>query len=312
MSPISSLASWPRRILFVAGGLAVFSLLFILALRLTVMEMFRGVESSRATSLAASPSWDAGSMWSSGRASVDYARIAPPSESRIARNSDLRTRSSSFDRSVVALHQIVSAHHGYLEDLRTESRSGQGRVLAASLSVAAPEFDATVSDLKALGRTEAISVAGEDSAIKLASSERHLAATQTNLSRLQKLQQQRKGTFRDAVALEKDIAQASEAVAEAKRQHEGLLSTVAQSLIRLTLIEDYRPPLEINVNDAFLSLRNSLVEGAGATFSSASLVLGVLFEFGLPLLFWAAVLFWPGRFVWRRFHGSHAVISTAP
>jgi hypothetical protein len=312
MSAISSRSSWPRRILFAVGGLAVFLLLFALALRITVIEMFRGIESSRATGLAALPSWDAGSMWSSGRASVDYARIAPSGESWIARNADLRTRSSAFDRSVVALHQIVSSHHGYLEDLRTESRSGQGRVLAATLSMAAPEFDAAVSDLKTLGRTEAISEAGEDSAVKLASAERHLAATRTNLSRLQKLQRERKGELRDAVALEKDIAQANEAVVQAEREHEGLLSTVAQAHIRLTVIEDYRTPLEVNLNGAFLPLRNSLVQGATAIFSSASLVLSVLFEFGLPLLFWAAVLFWPGRTAWRRFHRSQVAISVAP
>jgi Domain of unknown function (DUF4349) len=312
MSAISSRAPWPRRILFAVGGFTVFFLFFALALRLTVNEMFRGIESSKVTGLAAWSSWDARSMWGSGRASVDFAAIAPPGESWIARNADLRTLSSSFDRSIVALHQIVSSHHGYLEDLRTESRSGRGRALAATLSVPAPEFDAAVSDLKTLGRTEAISEAGEDSAVKLASAERHLAATQTNLSRLQKLQRERKGELRDAVALEKDIAQANEAVAEAERQHEGLLSTVAQAHIRLTVIEDYRAPLEVNLNGAFLLLRNSLVEGASAIFSSASLVLSVLFEFGLPLLFWTAVFFYPGRTAWRRLHRSHAVISTAP
>jgi hypothetical protein len=311
MSAISSRASWPRRILCVVGGLAVFLLLFVLALRLAVIEMFRGIESSRATGLSALPSLDVGSMWSNGRLSVDNARIASSGESWIARNADLRTRSSSFDRSVVTLHQIVSAHRGYLEDLRTESRSGQGRVLAATLSVAAPEFDAAVSDLKTLGRTEAISETGEDSTIKLASAERHLVATQTNLSRLQKLQRERKGGLRDAVALEKEIAQANEAVAEAERQHDGLFSMVAQAHIRVSLIEEYRAPVEVNLAGAFLPLRNSLVEGASAIFSSASLVLGVLFEFGLPLLFWAAVLFWPGRFVWRQFHRTPATVSAA-
>lgn len=310
MSTISSRASWLRRILFAVGGLVVFLLFFVLALRITVSEMFRGIESSKVTGLAALSSWDARSMWSSGRASVDYTPIAPSGESWIARNADLRTLSSSFDRSVVALHQIVSSHHGYLEDLRTESRSGHGRVLAATLSVVALEFDAAVSDLKTLGRTEAISEAGEDSAVALASAERHLAATQTNLSRLQKLQRERKGELRDAVALEKDIAQANEAVAEAERQHEGLLSTVAQAHIRLTLIEDYRAPLEANLTGAFLSLRNSLIEGVSAIFSSAALFLGVLLQFGLPLSFWIALLFWPSRTAWRRL--SHAVISTAP
>src|SRR5437879_3085068 len=112
----------------------------------------------------------------------------------------------------------------------------------------------------------------------------------------------------DAVALEKDIAQANEAVDEAERQNQGLVSTVAQAHIRLTLLEDYRAPLQANLAGFSLQLRNSLVEGVGAIFSSAALVLGVLFEFALPLLFWAALLFVPTRFVWRRFRRAPAVL----
>ena len=195
------------------------------------------------------------------------------------------------------------------EDLRTETRSGSGRALAATLSVPSKEFDTAIADLKTLGRTEAISEAGEDSAVKLATAERHLAGAQTNLSRLQKLQRERKGELRDAVALEKDIAHANETVAEAQRQHEILVSTVAQAHIRVTLIEDYRAPLETNLAGSSLALRNSFVEGVSAIFSSSALVLGVLFEFGLPLLFWAVVLFWPLRLVWRRFR--HATANAA-
>src|SRR6202040_2823046 len=105
----------------------------------------------------------------------------------------------------------------------------------------------TLSDVQKLGRVESVSQAGEDSAGKLATAKRRLDATKTNLAQLQKLQRERKGELRDAVALEKDIAQANETVAEAERQTQGLLSTVAQAHIHLTLMEDYRAPLQTNV-----------------------------------------------------------------
>jgi hypothetical protein len=217
-------------------------------------------------------------------------------------------RTSKFDYSVAALHRIVSAHNGYLEDLKTESRSGFGRELSANISVPSAQFDVALSDLKTLGRTEVISEAGEDSAVKLATASRHLAASQTNLSRLQKLQRERRGELRDAVALEREIAQANDAVIEADRQNQGLVSTVAQAHIRLTLMEDYRAPLRANFAGVALHLRNSLIEGIGSIFSSAALVLGVLFEFGLPLLFWSALLFIPTRITWRRFRRPPTVI----
>ncbi len=157
MSDTSSKSSWSRRILIVVGGLIAFLLLFVVALRITVTEMFRGIETSRATGLSAVSSWDVRSMWSTSETSVDDSRIGPLAESSIARSADLRARSSSFDHSVAALHECVSAHRGYFEDLRTERRSGHGRVLAATLSVVAADFDTALSDLKMLGRVEAIS-----------------------------------------------------------------------------------------------------------------------------------------------------------
>jgi hypothetical protein len=84
---------------------------------------------------------------------------------------------------------------------------------------------------------------------------------------------------------------------------------VAQAHIRVTLIEDYRAPLETNLADSSLALRNSFVEGVSAIFSSLALVLGVLFEFGLPLLFWAIILSWPLRALWRHFRRA---ITTVP
>jgi hypothetical protein len=316
MTGIPSRSSWPKRILLTVVALIAFLLLFVIALRITVSEMYRGggIESSRSSSMAAIPPFDTGSAWATRNLPVDSALAAFPWESPVARTANLRTRSNSFDRSVAELHRIVSAHQAYLEDLRTETRSGSGRALAATLSVPSKEFDAAISDLKALGRTEAISEAGEDSAVKLATTERHLAAAQTNLSRLQKLQRERRGELRDAVALEKDIAQADELVTEAQREHERLVSTVAQAHIHLLLMEDFRAPIAANLAGSSLALRNSFVEGISAIFSSVALVLGVLFEFGLPLLFWAAILFWPLRLAWRRFRPStpNTALPAAP
>src|SRR5208282_2788137 len=90
MTGFPSRSSWPKRILLSIAGLVAFLLLFVIALRITVSEMYRGggIESSRATGLSA-PSWDERSMWSSApmlqkSMPVDFARVAPW-ESSIAR-----------------------------------------------------------------------------------------------------------------------------------------------------------------------------------------------------------------------------------
>jgi len=177
--------------------------------------------------------------------------------------------------------------------------------------VPSTDFDLTLSDLRTLGRIDALSQAGEDAAVKLATAKRHLTAAQTNLVRLQKLQREPRASFVTRVALEKDIAQANEALVEAERQHDGLVSTVAQAHIKVTLMEDYRASMETSWAGTFLGLRNSLVAGVSAIISSLSLFLGGLLEYGLPLLFWLALLFVPARSVWRRFRRTLPAIAEA-
>jgi hypothetical protein len=308
MPELPSRFSWKKRLLLGIAGLFAFLLLFVVSIRVTVSEMFRGIASSKATGLSAMVPWDTSSMWSRNGYMLQK---GSGSESWIARNADLRMRCSSFERSVAALHRIVSARHGYLEDLRTESRFGFGRSLSAMLSVPSEEFDAALADLQTLGRVEAVDQEGEDAAVKLATAARHLAAAQTNLARLQKLQHDRKGELRDAVALEKDIAEADETLAEAERLREGMLNTVAQAHIRVSFVEDYRAPLQISFAGTFLPIRNALAEGIGGIFSSLSLVLGILLSYGLPICFWVALLFWPLRALWRRFRHRSPALSAA-
>jgi VIT1/CCC1 family predicted Fe2+/Mn2+ transporter len=309
MSDSTSRSSWKKRLLLLSVGLLAFVLLFVVTIRITVREMFDGIASSRASGLS-SVEWDSRSMWSS-TAFAPMLQKGSVEESWIARTADLRSRSSSYEHSVATLHQIVATHHGYFEDLRTESRSGFGRALAAALAVPSDDFDSTLTELQRLGRVESISQAGEDSAVKIATATRRLSAAQTNLSRLQKLQRERKGELRDAVALEKDIAQASESVAEAERQRDSLQSTVSLSHIRFTLLEDYRAPFRISLADSFLQIRNALADGIGAIFSTLSVFLSTLLAYGLPLLFWLTLFFFPSRIIWRRFHRTPASPATA-
>ncbi len=301
--PESPRHSLLKRILLVIGGLVAFTLVFVIAVRLAVTGIYRGIEASKATGLASISSF-----------SVDKANLSRPlswGSDWISKSASLDMRTGAFEDSVRSLNQVVAVHHGYLEDLRRQSRSGYGRTLSANISVPSADYEPALSDLKSLGRVESIAEEGEDSAVKIASASRHLAAAQTNLSRLQKLQRERNGGLRDAVALEKDIASANEAVVEAERQNQSLLSTVAQAHISVSLMEDYRPPLQTNLAGLTLQLRNSLVEGLSSIVSSAAAVVGVFFEYGFPLVFWAGLLFVPARLAWRRFRRPPVVLKAA-
>lgn len=310
MSANADRPSWKKRALLIVGGFVVFVFLFEVAIRITVRELLGGIASSRGTAFPG-VEWDVRSMWSNGwpGAMLQKGGGVADNEPSIARMADMRCRSSSFEHAVDELRRIVAAHQGYFEQLRTETQPGAGRALAAALAVPSSEFDRTLADLKTAGRVESISQAGEDSAVQLATAARRLTAAQTNLARLQKLQNERKGELRDAVALEKDIAQANEFVAEAERQHEDLLSTVARAHIRVTLLEDYRAPLRVSMAGALLQIRNSLVEGIGTVFSTSAFFLSILLGYGVPVGFWVILSFWPLRILWRQFRPRTVAVA---
>jgi hypothetical protein len=128
---------------------------------------------------------------------------------------------------------------------------------------------------------------------------------------LQKLQRERKGELRDAVALEKDIAQAADSVADAERLQENLHNTLALAHIRFMLIEDYRAPLQVSLTGATLQLRNSFADGISTIFSTLALVFRIVLSYGLPVVFWLALLFWPLRYSYRRLRNRTATLSNA-
>jgi Domain of unknown function (DUF4349) len=307
--------SWTKRILFIVGGAFVFVLLFVIACHIAVEQMFRGIEQSKATGLSA-VAWDTRSMWASSRLFGGYQHSIPADVAAVtplglvSRSAQLRSCTSSFDQAVAQLHEVVSAHQGYFDDLRTQNQTGQGRLLSVALAFPATNFDAALSDIKKIGRVVSVSEAGEDASVKLASQARQLASARTNLARLQKRRREHSDRLTDALALEKEIATANEGVAEAARRQEELQSTVAQAHISFALLEDYRAPLQATLEAEPLALRNSLVEGVAAIFSSIGLVVAVGLEYGLPLLFWFACLFFPVRVAWRRFRSSRP--SPAP
>jgi hypothetical protein len=249
--------------------------------------MFRGIAAQRSSGLSPFGAFQLGAS-------------ERPGSSGISRSADLESRTTGFDRDIAKLRSSVAAHHGEFEDLRTENRSGQGRVLAAAFSVPAGEFGQILAEVKALGRVQHISEVSEDSSVKAARLNRQVSEARANLARLQSLQQKSKAGIQDALALQKEITKATEDLAQVENEQQNVLSTVARAAVRLVLVEDYRATLDVDFAGALLELRNSFVGGIDAIHSSLAIFLGVLLEYGLPVLFWTGVLYYPVRLAWKK------------
>ena len=301
-----------KKYFLIVGSLIIVLSYFVS--RIAVERYFAGggiEQSSRATGLAATTSWDIGSMWASPSflSRGEHVDFAPTSGS-VIRMAQLRECTSSFDDDVASLRKIVAAHRGYFEDLRTQTQSGRGRLLSVSFAVPTTEFDPTLSELKSIGRLVSVSEAGEDANVRLATQARQLAEAKTNLERLKRLQSDHTAKLLDALALEKEIAQAAANVSQSEREQESLQSVVARSHIALLLLEDYRAPLNARLDGQWLQLRNASIEGVGAIISSVGLLFALLLQYGLPLAFWLAVLYFPGRAIRQHFRRPAAPAPT--
>lgn len=290
-----------KRFLIATVGLVAFIVLFMVATQIAVRSIFRGIEQSRATGLSAIAY------------PGEYQRSsAPISGDSFARGAALNLLSSAFDKSVDRFQLVVAEHRGEYEHLATESRSGAGRSLIATVTVPATEFDTTLSALKTIGRVVAVSEGGEDAAVKLAGLSRRLAGAQASAARLEELRKKSAGHLADALALEKEISQANQSILESQREQERMQATLTRSTIDFRLTEDYRAHVDADLATMSLQFRNSVVHGVASTLSSIATVSGFLFEFGLPILFWIAILTLPVRFVWRRLRRITAPSTVTP
>lgn len=80
----------------------------------------------------------------------------------IARTAQLVLISRDVDKARADLDLILKHHQGYIRELTVSSPVGAGRKLTATLYIPAEQLDATLADLKSLGRVDSESQSGEE------------------------------------------------------------------------------------------------------------------------------------------------------
>jgi hypothetical protein len=92
-----------KRVLLFMGGPMVFTLVFAMASRVAVTQLFRSIENSRATAMRAGTG-------ESGQYQADAGQW-------ISRNGDLRLHPDNFERGRSTVSEIASAHRGFLRPI---------------------------------------------------------------------------------------------------------------------------------------------------------------------------------------------------
>ena len=224
----------------------------------------------------------------------------------IARTASLTIVAKDFEVARAAVERIVRQHKGYVADLATNAPKDAARTLTATLRIPAPQLEAAIADLKALGRVEQETQSGEDVTKQYADLVARLNNSRAAEKRLVDILQQRTGKVSEVLEVEQEIARVREEIEQMEAERKNTEKRVEFASVQLKLSEEYKARLEMTPPSTGTRLRNAVVSGYQRVSESIFETTLFVLDYGPSFLFWALVLYWPGRFAWRRWRAARA------
>jgi predicted nuclease with TOPRIM domain len=173
-------------------------------------------------------------------------------------------------------------------------------------------LDSTIASLHGLGTTKQERQSSGNTHTEKDSLASQLESKQADLTRLTEVVQHHSGSLNDTVQAEEKISQLRSEVRDIERQLKKLESRVEYAAIELQLTEQYQARFAWRAVDFLFDLRNSAIEGMDAILVSIGIALGFLLHYGLLVVLWAFLLYWPSRAMWRRYRrGTVVTAATA-
>jgi hypothetical protein len=218
----------------------------------------------------------------------------------IVQTARLTLNTSEFDKARPSLDDILKRHRGYFGQLSASSPIGAPRTLEATLRVPAGELESVIVDLKKLGRVESESRTGEEVTQQYVDLEARLSNARNTERRLTDLLRQRTGKLTDVLAVEKEIGRVREEIERMEAERKSLMNRVDFATLNLTVAEDYKAQLRIGPDSTLTRFRNAAIEGYKSMIDGIISLGLALLSYGPSLLLWGGLLFFPVRFLWRK------------
>jgi hypothetical protein len=218
----------------------------------------------------------------------------------IVQTARLTLNTSEFDKARPSLDDILKRHRGYFGQLSASSPVGAPRTLEATLRVPAGELESVIGDLKKLGRVETESRTGEEVTQQYVDLEARLANSRNTERRLTDLLRQRTGKLTDVLAVEKEIGRVREEIERMEAERKSLMNRVDYATLNLSVVEDYKAQLRMAPDSTLTRFRNSAIKGYKSMIDGIISLALVLLSYGPSILLWCGLLFFPLRFLWRK------------
>jgi hypothetical protein len=218
----------------------------------------------------------------------------------IIRTAGITLTTDDFGNARAALDEILKRHRGYVGELNVSTPTGAGRSFTATLRVPADQLDATMADLRKLGRVEAESQSGQEVTAQYVDLEARLANARHTEERLTDLLQQRTGKLSDVLAFEKEIDRVRGEIERMEAERKNLANQVDFASVSTTVTENFKAQLQLAPVSTSSQIHNAAVEGYRTMVEGVVGVILFLFSYGPSILLWGGILFFPARAAWRK------------
>jgi anti-sigma factor RsiW len=224
----------------------------------------------------------------------------------IIRSAQLSLITKEFDKTRANLEAILKRHRGYVGELKAGGTTGSGRTLTATLRVPADQLDATLTEVKTLGRVESESQSGQDVTSQYVDLQARLANARNTEQRLTDLLRNRTGKLSDVLEVEQELDRVRGEIEQMEAERKNLSNQVSYATLNATIAEDYKAQLQVVPPSTSTRLSNAAVEGYRSMADGVVSLALFLLSTGPSLLLWGVVLFLPARLIWKKVRRSLA------
>jgi uncharacterized protein DUF4349/putative zinc finger protein len=224
----------------------------------------------------------------------------------IIRSAQLSLITKEFDKARANLEGILKRHRGYAGELKAGGTTGSGRTLTATLRVPADQLDATLTEVKALGRVESESQSGQDVTSQYVDLQARLSNARNTEQRLTDLLRNRTGKLSDVLQVEQEVDRVRGQIEQMEAERKNMSNQVSYATLNATIAEDYKAQLQVVPPSTSTRLSNAAVEGYRSMADGVVSLALFLLSTGPSLLLWGVVLFLLARLIWKKVRRSFA------
>jgi hypothetical protein len=224
----------------------------------------------------------------------------------IAHAAELAVATKDFTHSRSTLEEILERHHGYAAKLRMVGQPAAS-TLTATLRVPSSEFTAAVNDLKTLGNVEGEEQTADEITQQRADVEARLVNAQNTVERLQGILA-KGGKIHNLLEVQRQLANVTAEIARLEAERVSTEHRVIFAQVLLSLREEVKQPAE----GVAAEFRNAAMAGLSDALSSLSAIMVFVISRGPVTLLWVVLLFFPGRWMWRKWHPAVETQADVP